>query len=114
LADLRIFNWGAGIPTTLVLSAGTVNTNAAGLKEIIIAQALGPGYYFLALRCDQTPTLQSPAQGQFTPPISGLSLTGDVNNSLVVLYDDAVYADPAGVVDGALDVRYANLTLREN
>ena len=115
LADLRIFDWVAGIPDTLVLSAGTVNTNGAGLKEIVIAQVLNPGYYFLACRCDNTPTLKGPAEANaITVPTNGLSLTGDMLNSLIILYDDAAYADPAGAVDGATTIRYAFITLREN
>ncbi len=117
LCDLRIFNFAGGIPTTEVLSAGTVNTNGAGLKEIVIAQALAPGYYFLASRFDQTPTCQNPdgpANRSITVPTSGLSLTGNMNNQLIIMYDDAAYADPAGAVDGTLPFTHAFVTLREN
>ncbi len=112
LADLRIFEWDSGVPGDLILSAGTVSTNAAGLKEIVIAQALTHGYYFLAVRCDNTPSLLAPTR--YTSPVSGLSLTGNVDNELLILYDDAAYADPAGAVDGTLGIAFIFMTLREN
>ncbi len=115
VADLRIFEWSSGVPGDLILSAGTVNTNAAALKEIVIAEALALGYYFLAVRFDQAPTCRGPASGSaLKHPVSGLSLTGDMQNGGVILYDDAAYADPAGAVDGALSSAFAFITLREN
>ena len=115
VADLRIFEWDNGVPGDLILSAGTVSTNGAGLKEIVIAEALTPGYYFLAVRCDQTPTLVGPSPSlSTTVPVSGLSLTGNMINKGVILYDDAAYSDPAGTVDGSAFQQFGFLTLREN
>lgn len=37
-----------GVPSSLVLDAGTVATTASGVKEITISQALTPGVYWLA------------------------------------------------------------------
>ena len=115
--DLRIFEEDGGVPGDLVLSAGTVNTNAAGSKEIDIdPTALTRDYYFLAARFNNTPTCRVPLfSGAIILPASGLSITpaGDMNNTGIIMYDDAVYADPAGAVDGILQVEFAFLTLRE-
>jgi hypothetical protein len=49
LAHLGIYNDdGNAYPATLVLDAGTVSTQSAGLKEITINQQLDPGLYWLA------------------------------------------------------------------
>lgn len=113
--DLRIFEWTTGVPSTLVLSAGTVNSNAAAAKEIVIAQTLTQGLYFLACRGDNTPSLVAPAAGRVERlPVTGLSTTnasGAIGQP--ILYDDAAYADPAGAVDGILDCTYAFMRLRE-
>ncbi len=114
-ADLRIFEWDNGVPGDLILSAGTVSTNAAGAKEIVIAQALSPGYYFLAVRFDQAPQGRHPSSiSAVAVPTSGLSLTGNAQHNLIIMYDDAAYADPAGAVDGAVTVNFAFVVLREN
>ncbi|GAI00828.1 unnamed protein product, partial [marine sediment metagenome] len=85
LCDLRIFNFEGGLPTSQVLSAGTVPTNGAGAQEIIINQTLERGYYFLALRDDQAPTLTAQTNNMPKSPVPGLSLTnaaGAVPNSI--------------------------------
>ena len=38
----------AGVPSSLILDAGTVATTSSGVKEITISQALTPGLYWLA------------------------------------------------------------------
>ena len=113
LADLRIFEWDAGVPGALVLSAGTVSTNAAAAVEIIIAQTLEPGLYFLAVRCDQAPQLVGISSQAAVAPVSGIETTNAIQLLNVVLYDDAAYADPAGPVDGVDDCQFAFPRLRE-
>ena len=125
LADLRIFEWTAGgVPGDLVLSCGTVSTNAAAVVEIdISATAVGVtglprGYYFLAIRCDQAPQLLNivPAAGQMGigMPVSGISTVNGGAANLVIPYDDAAYADPAGAVDGVQTYGYCFVWLRES
>ena len=46
--------------------------------------------------------------------MDGIALTGLMTNDLVIMYDDAAYADPAGAVDGTLGVEFAFIALREN
>jgi len=115
LADLRIFEWSDGVPVALVLSCGTVANHPAGAKEIVIAQLLPRGYYFLAVRCAGTPVLSGISLTNISKcPVSGMKTSNAQNGmSGVVLYDDDVYSDPAGVVDGSLDCRSAFLRLRE-
>jgi hypothetical protein len=47
-ARLGIYNAADGVPTSLVLDAGEINTATSGTKEITISQELSPGMYFLA------------------------------------------------------------------
>jgi len=47
-ARLGIYNDGGGVPTTLVLDAGTVTLTGTGAKEIVISQALTRGWYWVA------------------------------------------------------------------
>lgn len=54
-ARLGIYQVGAdGLPGALVLDAGTVAVDGTGDKEIIISQALAPGWYFVALLSDSS------------------------------------------------------------
>jgi hypothetical protein len=54
VARLGIYNWSSGIPTTLLLDAGTVSLAATGEVEASISQSLGPGNYALAFISDAT------------------------------------------------------------
>ena len=56
-ARLGIYNVENGVPTSLVLDAGTVSTGTTGEKEITISQALEPGVYCLAVILDAAPSL---------------------------------------------------------
>jgi len=56
-ARLGIYNFVDGVPTTLVLDAGTVSTGSTGEKEATISQALSQGVYALVAIFDATPTL---------------------------------------------------------
>ena len=52
-ARLGIYNMGSdGLPSGLLLDAGTVSTGTTGEKEVAISQALFPGWYFLAIVTD--------------------------------------------------------------
>jgi len=99
LADLRIFNEALGLPTSLILSAGTVSTNAPGAQEIVINQTLPRGYYFLAVRVDQAPTIRGIAAagvGGKGTLVSGIALTNALTGfDLLIPSVDAAYADPA-------------------
>lgn len=45
---LGIYNSANGLPTTVLLDAGTVDASTTGAKEITISQTLTPGWWFLA------------------------------------------------------------------
>ena len=111
-ADLRIFNWGAGLPTSLVLSAGTVDTGTTGAKEITISQTLNRGYYFLAVRCSAAPSLYGLSYA--IPPVSGINDSLAVQPKLVIPYVAAAYADPAPAPTALTTQNYAFVMLREN
>jgi hypothetical protein len=57
-ARLGIYNAANGVPTSLLLNCGTVSTASNGDKEATISQSLNVGFYFLALVCDNSPTIQ--------------------------------------------------------
>ena len=115
-ADLRIFEWNNGVPGALILSAGTINTNILGANEIVIAQLLNEGYYFLACRCTATPQLAGPAPTvALKPPVDGFKNGhGAAAISYVVLTVDAVYADPAPAPTAGAAANYAHVQMREN
>ena len=56
-ARLGIYNWAAGVPTTLVLDCGTVSTSSTGDKEITISQSLAAGVYALGVVFDAAPSV---------------------------------------------------------
>lgn len=121
LADLRIFEWTAGVPGALVLNCGTVSTNAAAAVEIdtgatVIGTTGLNGLYFVGCRCDKTPTIIGVSGTNFTPPLSGTATTNHITSvgNGIIPYDDAVYSDPAGAVDGMLDVTYTFVRFRES
>ena len=114
-ADLRIFAWNNGVPGALILSAGTVDTGTTGLKELTISQQLTRGYYFLAIRCTGTPTLQVPdITRAIMPPVPGFGATGTPPIPYVGLGVVAAYADPAPAPNSVRDARWAAVILREN
>lgn len=114
-ADLRIFNWNNGLPGSLILSAGTVNTGTSGRKEITISQQLTRGYYFLAIRCTAAPTINGLDSARaISPPIPGIATGNDINANYLILIADAPYADPAPAPTGIETPSRAFVTLREN
>lgn len=56
-ARLGIYNFANGVPTTLVLDAGTISTATTGQKEATISQILEVGAYALVVVFDNTPTV---------------------------------------------------------
>ena len=114
-ADLRIFNFTNGLPGSLLLSAGTIDTNVLGANEIVIAQQLTRGYYVLAIRCSGAPSLTGLGATGVVAPFSGLSTSlGAVSPVVPILYVDAAYADPAPAPTAFANANYAFVRLREN
>lgn len=115
-ADLRIFEFDDdGLPGALILSAGSVDTAAIEVDEIVIAEKLRGGrYYFLAVRFTGTPTCRVPnPDNSVAPPVAGFaSIFG--YQSEVVLISDAVYADPATAPTDGANANYSFVNLREN
>ena len=56
---LGIYNNNAGVPSSLVLDAGTLTTTAAATYQITISQTLAAGFYWLAFVQTTAPTLGS-------------------------------------------------------
>ena len=113
-ADLRIFAWNNGVPGSLILSAGTVDTGTTGAKEITISKELTRNYYFLAIRCTGSPTLYTASVTYaITCPVSGI---GDNYRYPygVIPFVDAEYADPAPAPTNITTAAYAYVRLREN
>lgn len=113
-ADLRIFNWDNGVPGSLVLSAGTVDTGTTGNKEITISQELTRGYYFLAARFTGTPILKAPNAASASPPVLGFRTRQLESPNYVCLTVIAAYDDPAPAPTGGGGAVTAVVQLREN
>jgi hypothetical protein len=113
-ARLGIFNWSNGLPGTKILDAGTVDTSTTGVKSIIINQVLTRGYYFLAIRCSATPSLDGPATTYaISTPVQGI---GDGSNILPlypILAAIAAWADPAPAPTSARDAGLCVVFLKE-
>lgn len=54
VARLGIYKCERGVPTTLVLDAGTVSLGTTGQKSLTISQTLQPGVYFLVCTTNAT------------------------------------------------------------
>jgi hypothetical protein len=60
--ELGVYNNSSGQPGTLLIDAGHVSSGSNGQQELTgAAIALTPGWYWLAVGCDGTPTLESGA-----------------------------------------------------
>lgn len=115
-ADLRIFNWDGGIPTSLILNAGVVPTNIGpAAEEIVINQTFERGYYFLASRFDQAPTVAGIKRDDLWKcPVQGRGvLNGLEDFAHCICLVTAVYSDPAPVITGMVDSSRAFVRLRE-
>lgn len=114
--DLRIFNWAAGLPGTQVLSAGNINSGAAGWQELVIAQALTRGLYFLAYRPTAAPQMINfLASNAITCPVDGIAATWNCYVSRVIMTVTAAMADPAPAPTGTAEfANTAMISMRDN
>ncbi len=104
LIRLGIYNDGGGVPTTLVLDAGTISTTTTGGKTIAISQALGAGWFWLAAVANSSvPVVRAASQTNalgwlgFT---SGTDTTNHVGYSIAFTFGVLSGANPFGT--GAL------------
>ncbi len=70
-ARLGIYNFTGGLPGPLVLDAGTINTGSAAVLEVTISQKLAPGWYFLAVVFNATPSVRFGAAPTTFMPMAG-------------------------------------------
>lgn len=84
-ARLGIYNFSNGLPTTLVLDAGSISVASLGEKEIVISQSLTAGIYALAVNFSATTSAQTAdADGTgvtnyFLGFLNGLTGTGQMS-----------------------------------
>jgi hypothetical protein len=106
---LGIYNMANGLPTALILDAGTVDGSSTGLKEITISQELESGLYAVAWVSNGAPTVrQSSALNVFGAHIFGASAADVAAGSMPI---GVYYAYPYG----ALPVNYsASVTYNSN
>lgn len=98
---LGIYNASSGLPTSLVLDAGTVSTGTTGSKEITISQSLSAGAYFLVAVFDATPIVYDAAvSNQMSQQIFGAISDGTQAGSVYVAFTYGALTDPyaAGAV----------------
>ena len=68
---------GVGIePDALLLDAGTVAADSTSYKELAVALALVPGFYFLVCISDGSPVLESLSSSETAAPVSGMAEAG--------------------------------------
>lgn len=75
---LGIYDWDAGQPQSLIVDAGTVSAATTGEKEIVIAETLTRGYYFLARVCtaNNIQINSCDVNGAVILPLGAISATG--------------------------------------
>ena len=114
LCEIRIYEWAGGLPLSQIVDCGVLSTNAAGTQQLVINQTLERGYYFVASRFDQVPTLSAPGSNVALAPVSGISLTNSQTNiGNCVLTAVAAMADPAPAPTAFRLATYAFIRLRE-
>ena len=122
LCRLGVYRFTDGAPGALVLDAGTVATDPPGVKEIVIALQLQPGYYFLARVCDAAANLRCVKRLEpFGYPLSTFSQAQDLQHHrtlLAVAGQSAQVAgglaDPATAPDDTQDTEQSCVALRES
>lgn len=100
-ARLGVYNNVNGIPSGApLLDAGTVDVSTTGEKEVVISLALAPGWYWLAVVSDVTPTLTAEQINGATLLCNVGSITG-AGAAVVYIYQSHTYAalpTPSGIV----------------
>lgn len=92
-----------GIPSTLVLDAGTVSVATTGLKEITISQALTANKgYFLAWVTDGTPSLanQLADSTSYFNYFGSSDMTANASTSYTISHTFGALPDPYGTPTG--------------
>ncbi len=115
-ADLRVYEWDDGVPGALIADWGSVDHNVLGKRTIAAINwaATGGTYYFLAVRCDATPTLYGiePASS-ISPPVDSVNGSHGINGQ-IIMYVTAAWADPAPAPTAAARTDFAVMLLKEN
>jgi len=100
---LGIYNESSGLPSTLVLDAGTVSATAASTTyEITISQNLNPGFYWLAF-CQQS----APATGTY---IGAVASGASIQNYYLLSQVTPDANGQAGVVQSSVSGAFATAT----
>lgn len=110
-----IYNFGLGVPTSLLFDAGTIDTALAGVKDLTLAPAeiIDPGYYFITMVADTAVVLRAigpEGSLSWAPPIAGLTTIPDMMFKFCVL---AVPGEVAQVAGGLVDPAVAPTTVEK-
>lgn len=113
--DIRMFVWNGGLPGALLHSFGVISTNALGAQEIVIAISLSRGYYWIAARGDNTPSMRGLDHNDMPlTPVSGFEETlAGTPGEMICLNCDSAYADPAPAPTAVSNIAAAFCYLRE-
>ena len=79
-ARLGIYNFTDGLPGTLVLDGGTIDTGSNAVLEVTISQELFPGWYFLAIVFNATPSVRFAAAPTTFSAMAGWGFNGAPGN----------------------------------
>lgn len=86
---LGIYNSGGGVPTTVLLDAGTVAATTTGAKEITISQTLARGVYFLAAAAQINTGVACRIKEEAVPGLAHFSVTSP-STQLAGYFQDSV------------------------
>ena len=98
-ARLGIYNFTDGLPGSLVLDAGTIDTSGAAVLEVTISQLLNPGWYALAIVFNATPSVRFAAPSGTLLPYYGRGFNaapGGAAESINRAFTYAALPDPFG------------------
>ncbi len=102
LIRVGIYRFAVGLPTALVLDAGTIDTTLAGIKDLVLGpEIIQAGFYFVALVPNVVVTLRAigpEGSLSWAPPVAGLTNLTDMMFEFCVL----AASGQVGLVAGGL------------
>jgi len=107
LARLGIYTWVDGLPGTLILDCGTVDTTSIALVEATISQTLTPGTYAVTAVFNATPTVRNKSGQEVVTHFFGEVGNAGSSDAPGSLYNSFSYAALPASFGGS--VTYVNL-----
>jgi len=114
-AEIWLYEWDDGLPGDKIADLGDVadTTNVVLNQVVINLNLVGGTYYFLAIRCTGTPTLNG-VDDRSCSLIPVPSVSAGFRTPGTIMTVTAALADPAPAPTGITSIGYATLGLRES